>query len=128
MESTNTELMQANIYESAEEEGKRIANAIVEKKAAEGDTYENRHLKNYLHGEELGVVITLDEYRSLVSDLASEKAERIHLIEKVNRLNDIKTDMDKKIYELKTEKEALTAEIEHLREKLRRYENGATEI
>jgi len=114
------------VSEPAKEERKRIANSIIKKKAEEGDTYENRHLKNYLNGEELGVVITLDEYRDLVRDLASEKTERSHLINEVNRLKDINKEQDGKIYELRTLCESLKTENEHLREKLRKYENGAT--
>lgn len=114
------------VSEPAKEGRKRIANNIIRKKAEEGDTYENRHLKNYLHGEELGVVITLEEYRDLVSELASEKTERSHLIHEVDRLKDINKEQDGKIYELRTLCESLKAENEHLREKLRKYENGAT--
>lgn len=120
MEGTTKILL---VSEPAKEGRKRIANNIIKKKAEEGDTYENRHLKNYLNGEELGVVITLDEYRDLVRDLASEKTERSHLINEVNRLKDINKEQDGKIYELRTLCESHKAEVEHLREKLRKYEN-----
>lgn len=116
------------VSEPAKEGRKRIANNIIRKKAEEGDTYENRHLKNYLNGEELGVVITLEEYRDLVRDLASEKTERSHLLNDVNRLKDINKEQDGKIYELRTLCESLKAENEHLREKLRKKESGDYEF
>lgn len=125
MEGTTKILL---VSEPAKESRKRIANGIIKKKAEEGDTYENRHLKNYLNGEELGVVITLDEYRDLVRDLASEKTERSHLIHEVDRLKDINKEQDGKIYELRTLCESLKTENEHLREKLRKKESGDYEF
>lgn len=65
----------------------RIWNGILKNKASsDGSTYD-KQIRNFLNGDELGVVITLTEYRDLVGKAAGREVEIKYLKERIDELN-----------------------------------------
>ena len=65
----------------------RIWNGILKNKASsDGSTYD-KQIRNFLNGDELGLVITLTEYRDLVGKAAGREVEIKYLKEKIDELN-----------------------------------------
>lgn len=89
----------------------RIWNGILKNKASsDGSTYD-KQIRNFLNGDELGLVITLTEYRDLVGKAAGREIEIRYLKEKIDELNarnlelnDTIRDMRIRITELRKER------------------------
>lgn len=89
----------------------RIWNGILRNKASsDGSTYD-KQIRNFLNGDELGVVITLTEYRDLVGKAAGREVEIKYLKERIDELNarnlelnDTIQDMHIRITELRKER------------------------
>ena len=90
----------------------RIWNGILKNKASsDGSTYD-KQIRNFLNGDELGLVITLTEYRDLVGKAAGREVEIKYLKERIDELNarnlelnDMICDMRIRITELRKERE-----------------------
>ena len=89
----------------------RIWNGILKNKASsDGSTYD-KQIRNFLNGDELGLVITLTEYRDLVGRAAGREVEIKYLKERIDELNarnlelnDTIRDMRIRITELRKER------------------------
>lgn len=89
----------------------RIWNGILKNKASsDGSTYD-KQIRNFLNGDELGLVITLTEYRDLVGKAAGREVEITYLKERIDELNarnlelnDTIRDMRIRITELRKER------------------------
>ena len=89
----------------------RIWNGILKNKASsDGSTYD-KQIRNFLNGDELGLVITLTEYRDLVGKTAGREVEIKYLKERIDELNarnlelnDTIRDMRIRITELRKER------------------------
>ena len=89
----------------------RIWNGILKNKASsDGSTYD-KQIRNFLNGDELGLVITLTEYRDLVGKAAGKEVEIKYLKERIDELNvrnlelnDTIRDMRIRITELRKER------------------------
>jgi len=88
-----------------------IWNGILKNKASsDGSTYD-KQIRNFLNGDELGLVITLTEYRDLVGKVAGREVEIRYLKERIDELsarnlelNDTIRDMHIRITELRKER------------------------
>ena len=89
----------------------RIWNGILKNKASsDGSTYD-KQIRNFLNGDELGLVITLTEYRDLVGKAAGREVEITYLKKEIDELNarnlelnDTIRDMHIRITELRKER------------------------
>jgi hypothetical protein len=107
------------IYESPADERTRIWNEILKNKASsDGSTYD-KQIRNFLNGDELGLVITLTEYRDLVGKAAGREVEIKYLKERIDELNarnlelnDALNDMHIRITELRKENRELKEDKE----------------
>lgn len=111
------------IYESPADERTRIWNEILKNKASsDGSTYD-KQIRNFLNDDELGLVITLTEYRDLVGKAAGREVEIRYLKERIEELNARNAELNNEMYDLRTMATSLRKELRELKED--KEENGA---
>ena len=94
----------------------RIWNGILKNKASsDGSTYD-KQIRNFLNGDELGLVITLTEYRDLVGKVAGREVEIKYLKERIDELNARNAELNNELYDLRTMATSLRKELRELKE------------
>ena len=94
----------------------RIWNGILKNKASgDGSTYD-KQIRNFLNGDELGLVITLTEYRDLVGKTAGREVEIKYLKERIDELNARNAELNNELYDLRTMATSLRKELRELKE------------
>jgi len=106
----------------------RIWNGILKNKASsDGSTYD-KQIRNFLNGDELGLVITLTEYRDLVGKTAGRETEIKYLKERIDELKERIDELNARNLELNDTIRDMRIRITELRkerkEKEDKEENG----
>lgn len=111
------------IFESPADERTRIWNETLKKKADNtGSTYD-KQIRNFLNDDELGLVITLAEYRDLVGAAAGREVEIKYLKERIDELNARNLELNDTIRDMHIMITELRKENRELKEG--KEENGA---
>ena len=109
------------IFESPADERTRIWNEIWRNKASsDGSTYD-KQIRNFLNDDELGLVITLTEYRDLVGKVAGREVEIKYLKERIDELNARNLELNDTIQDMHIR---ITALRKERKEKEDKEENG----